>query len=126
MEPLDPDLDAGGPGDTQPGTAHGGSGRDHTDQAFRFDGRACLDPLFAALASRPGNARTMARNEGEERRGATRNHARRALAREHGEGCTAKRTDGHRTFPEVSTMAHSTTVGGPGRRRSEHQSGGAI
>ena len=54
-----------------------------------------------AFPSRPGNAQAMARSKGEERSGATRSHAQRALAREHGE-------DGeHRTFPEVSTVAHS-------------------
>src|SRR5208282_3849028 len=53
-----------------------------------------------AFPSRPGNAQAMEHNEGEERSAATRNHAQRVLAREHGE-------DGeHRTFPEVSTMAH--------------------
>jgi hypothetical protein len=72
-----------------------------------------------AFPSRPGNAQAMARSEGEERSGATRNHAQRALAREHGE-------DGeHRTFPEVSTMAQSTPVDGPGRRRRAHRARGA-
>jgi hypothetical protein len=28
MEPLDPELDTGGRGDTQPGARHGGSGGD--------------------------------------------------------------------------------------------------
>jgi hypothetical protein len=47
----------------------------------------------------------MARNEGEERSGAARSQARRALQREHGE-------DGeHRTFPGVSTMAHFAPAG---------------
>jgi hypothetical protein len=42
----------------------------------------------------------MARSEGEERSGAARSHAQRALQREHGE-------DGeHRTFPGVSGLAH--------------------
>jgi hypothetical protein len=50
----------------------------------------------------------MARSGGEERSGATRSHAQRVLPREHGE-------DGeHRTFPAVSTMAHSAPAGGPG------------
>jgi transposase InsO family protein len=54
-----------------------------------------------AFPSRPEEARAMARREGEERSGATRSHAQRALPREHGE-------DGeHRTFPDASTMAHS-------------------
>jgi hypothetical protein len=50
----------------------------------------------------------MARSGGEERSGATRSHAQRAVQREHGE-------DGeHRTFPGVSTMAHSAPAGGAG------------
>ena len=65
-----------------------------------------------AFPSRPGAARAAARNGGDGRSGATRSHAQRALSREHGE-------DGeHRTFPEVSTVAHSAPVGGPGRRGS--------
>jgi len=65
-----------------------------------------------AFPSRPGAARAAARNGGDERSGATRSHAQRALSREHGE-------DGeHRTFPEVSTVAHSAPGGGPGRRGS--------
>ncbi len=63
-----------------------------------------------AFPSRPGNAWATARNGGDGRRAATRSHAQRAEAREHGE-------DGeHRTFPEVSTVAHSTRVGGPGHQ----------
>ena len=63
-----------------------------------------------AFPSRPGAARATARNGGDGRSGATRSHAQRALSREHGE-------DGeHRTFPEVSTVAHSAPVGGSGRR----------
>ena len=67
-----------------------------------------------AFPSRPDSAHAMARNEGEERSGATRNHAQRAWAREHGE---------HRTFPEVSTMAHSIPVGGPSHHDRGHQPG---
>jgi len=64
-----------------------------------------------AFPSRPGAARAAARSAGEGRRGATRNHAQRAPAREHGE-------DGeHRTFLGVSTAAHSAPVGGAGNRR---------
>jgi hypothetical protein len=73
-----------------------------------------------AFPFRPGNAQAMARNDGEQRSGATRNHAQHALAREHGE-------DGeHRTFPEVSTIAHSTPVGGPRHRNRGHQPGRAL
>ena len=64
-----------------------------------------------AFPSRPGNARATERNGGEERSGATRSHAQRALAREHGE------VGEHRTFPEVSSVAHSAPVGGPAHRR---------
>jgi hypothetical protein len=67
-----------------------------------------------AFPPRPDSAQTMARNEGEERSGATRSHAQRALARERGE---------HRTFPEVSTMVCSKPRGGPGHRHSGHQPG---
>jgi putative transposase len=71
-----------------------------------------------AFLSRPDNASAMARNAGEERSTAARSHAQRPLRREHGE-------DGaHRTFPEVSTMAHSRSAGGSGHRRAG-QSGGA-
>ena len=69
-----------------------------------------------AFPSRPGNARATARNGGDGRRAATRNHAQRALAREHGE-------DGeHRTFSEVSTVAHSLRVGGPGHQHKTRYS----
>ena len=71
-----------------------------------------------AFPSRPGCAQATARNGGEERSGATRSHAQRALAREHGE-------DGeHRTFPAVSTVAHSAPVGGAGRPATPRQQGG--
>ena len=68
----------------------------------------------ASLLSRPDLAPPEPRRatEGNGRSGATRSHAQRALAREHGE-------DGeHRTFPAVSTVAHSAPVGGSGRCRS--------
>jgi putative transposase len=69
-----------------------------------------------AFPSRPGNARATARNGGDGRRAATRNHAQRAVAREHGE-------DGeHRTFSEVSTVAHSLRVGGPGHQHKTRYS----
>ena len=59
-----------------------------------------------AFPSRPGATPATARSAGEARSGATRSHAQRAVAREHGE-------DGeHRTFPAVSTVAHSTPVAG--------------
>ena len=57
----------------------------------------------ASLLSRPDLALPKSRRaaEGIGRSGATRSHAQRAVAREHGE-------DGERrTFPEVSTVAHS-------------------
>jgi len=57
-----------------------------------------------AFPSQPENATAAARSGGDGRRGATRSHAQRALRREHGE-------DGeHRTFPEVSTAAHSNAA----------------
>ena len=60
-----------------------------------------------AFPSRPGRAQAMERNEGDERSTATRSHAQRALvAREHGEAGE------HRTFSAVSTVAHSSPVGG--------------
>jgi hypothetical protein len=79
--------------------------------------RVAQNPLSCSIGepafpSRPGAAQAAARSGGEERSGATRSHAQRALSREHGE-------DGeHWTFPEVSTVAHSAPVGGPGRPRS--------
>jgi hypothetical protein len=63
-----------------------------------------------AFPPRPGSAQAATRNAGDGRSGATRNHAQSALAHEHGE-------DGeHRTFPEVSTVAHSCRSR-TGRRR---------
>jgi hypothetical protein len=59
-----------------------------------------------AFPSRPGSARAAARNEGDERSGATRSHAQRALSREHGEAGE------HRTFSAVSTVTHSSPIGG--------------
>ena len=72
-------------------------------------------PLFSSIGepafpSRPGSAQATAHNEGDGRSRATRSHAQRALAHEHGE-------DGeHRTFSEVSTVAHSLPVAGSQRR----------
>ncbi len=72
-----------------------------------------------AFPSRPDTASAVARNAGEERSTAARSHAQRPLRREHGE-------DGaHRTFPEVSTMAHSRSAGGGSAHRRAGQSGGA-
>jgi len=72
-----------------------------------------------AFLSRPDTASALARNAGEERSTAARSHAQRPLRREHGE-------DGaHRTFPEVSTMAHSRSAGGGSAHRRAGQSGGA-
>jgi hypothetical protein len=59
-----------------------------------------------AFPSRPGIVQTTARNEGDGRSGATRSHAQRALSREHGEDAE------HRTFSAVSTVAHSSSLGG--------------
>ena len=63
-----------------------------------------------AFPSRPEKNNAGARSEGQERGGATRSHAQRPLRREHGE-------DGeHRTLPEASTLASSTTPGATGHR----------
>jgi transposase InsO family protein len=63
-----------------------------------------------AFPPRPGSAQATARNAGDGRSGATRSHAQSALAHEHGE-------DGeHRTFSAVSTVAHSSPVGGSHRQ----------
>jgi putative transposase len=63
-----------------------------------------------AFPSRPARTAATARNGGEGRRAVTRSHAQRAMAREHGE-------DGeHRTFSDVSIVAHSMPVGEPGYR----------
>ena len=63
--------------------------------AFLFDRATLLSRSDLALPKLRRAA------EGIGRSGATRSHAQRAVAREHGE-------DGeHRTFPEVSTVAHS-------------------
>jgi len=65
-----------------------------------------------AFPSRPGSAQAAARNAGDGRSRATRSHAQGALAHEHGE-------DGeHRTFSAVSTVAHSSPVGGSHFRTS--------
>jgi putative transposase len=65
-----------------------------------------------AFPSRPGSAQAMARNGGDGRSRATRSHAQRALSREHGE------EGEHRTFSEVSTVAHSPPVADSHRRRA--------
>jgi transposase InsO family protein len=84
--------------------------RDAVVQAAVHQGQLSSSTGQPAFPSRPGCAQATARNEGEARSGATRSHAQRALAREHGE-------DGeHRTFPAVSTVAHSAPVGGSDRR----------
>jgi len=71
-----------------------------------------------AFPSRPDNVSAMPRNAGEERSTAARNHAQRRLRREHGE-------DGaHRTFAEVSAMAHSGSAVGPVHRWVSDQTGG--
>jgi putative transposase len=68
-----------------------------------------------AFPPRPGSAQATARNEGDGRSRATRSHAQRGLPREHGE-------DGeHRTFSAVSTVAHSSPVGGSHRRTPTRQ-----
>jgi transposase InsO family protein len=82
--------------------------RDIVIQAAATRTRLSGSAEVPAFPSRPDNASAMARNAGEERSTAARSHAQRLLRREHGE-------DGaHRTFPEVSTMAHSGSAGGPG------------
>src|ERR1700684_135052 len=63
-----------------------------------------------AFPSRPGSAQAAERNTGDGRSGATRSHAQRALAREHGEAGE------HQTFSAVSTVAHSSPVGDSHRR----------
>ena len=79
-------------------------------QAAASPGKLSGSTGATAFPSRPSNARPTARNGGDGRRAATRNHAQRASAREHGE-------DGeHRTFSEVSTVVHSSRVGGPGHQ----------
>ena len=77
-----------------------------------------------AFPSRPGKAKATARSGGAwaakrtKRSGATRSHAQRAMAREHGE-------DGeHRTFPAVSTVAHFAPVGGTRRGTGRLPTGG--
>jgi putative transposase len=93
--------------------------RDTVIQAPASRTRLSGSAKASAFPSRPDNASAMARNEGEERSTAARNHAQRPLRREHGE-------DGaHRTFPEVSTMAHPGSAGEPGHRRAFGQTGGA-
>jgi putative transposase len=84
----------------------------------------CQTPLSSstggpASPSRPGKAQATERNAGEGRSGASRSHAQRAFAREHGENGE------HRTFPAVSTVAHTAPVGGSGRRAGCPPQGGA-
>jgi transposase InsO family protein len=59
-----------------------------------------------AFPSRPGSVQAAERSEGDGRSRATRSHAQRALAREHGEAGE------HRTFSAVSSVANSSPVGG--------------
>jgi transposase InsO family protein len=93
--------------------------RDTVVQAAAWRNQLSGSAKAPAFPSRPDSASAMARNAGEARSTAARSHAQRPLRREHGE-------DGaHRTFPEVSTMAHSGSAGGPGHRRASGQTGGA-
>ena len=74
-----------------------------TGSALRGVTQAGFPVRSASLLSRPDLVlpKPQRAAEGIGRSGATRSHAQRAVAREHGE-------DGeHRTFPEVSTVAHS-------------------
>jgi transposase InsO family protein len=92
--------------------------RDPVIQAALSQSRLSSSIGEPAFPSRPGCAQATARNGGEGRSGATRSHAQRAPAREHGE-------DGeHRTFPAVSTVAHSAPVGRSGRRAARLPQGG--
>jgi putative transposase len=89
--------------------------RDTIIQAAPRRNRLSGSAKLPAFPSRPDVAQAMARSGGEERSGATRSHAQRQFRRAHGE-------DGeHRTFPGVSTMAHSASAGGPGHRRTSGQ-----
>jgi hypothetical protein len=65
-----------------------------------------------AFPSRPGSAQATARNEGDERCGATRSAPCRARA------CEASE---HRTFSAMSTVSHSSPVGGSHLRTSALQ-----
>ena len=76
---------------------------DYTGSALRGVTQASFPVRSTSLLSRPDLAMAKPRRAAERigRSGATRSHAQRAVPREHGE-------DGeHRTFPEVSTVAHS-------------------
>ena len=79
--------------------------------------KTCFPVRSASLLSRPDLAPPKPRSATEGMGGAEPPAATRSalFAREHGE-------DGeHRTFPAVSTVAHSAPVGGSGRRRSTYK-----
>jgi putative transposase len=89
--------------------------RDMLIQAATSQNRLSSSIGEPAFPPRPGSAQATARNEGDGRSRATRSHAQSALAHEHGE-------DGeHRTFSAVSTVAHSSPVGGSHRRPPARQ-----
>src|SRR6478735_12409520 len=85
---------------------------DYTGSALRGVTQAGFPVRSASLLSRPDLALAEPRRaaEGIGRSGATRSHAQRAVAREHGEAGE------HRTFSEGSTVAHSMYVGGRGHQ----------
>jgi transposase InsO family protein len=86
--------------------------RDSVVQASLSPSRLSSSIGEPAFPSRPGKPQATERNEGAwaakrtKRSAATRSHAQRALSREHGEHGE------HRTFPAVSTVAHSVPVEG--------------
>jgi hypothetical protein len=100
LEWADPQLDTSGRGHPQPGARCYNSGGHLTNPAFRFDRRTCFP---APTWQRPSHGAQRRRWEEQSH---PQPRAARPVAREHGEAGE------HRTFSAVSTVAHSSPVGG--------------
>ena len=100
LEWVDPQLDTGRRRHPQSRARQHRPGGDLTNPAFRFDRRACFPVPTWQRPSHGAQRRRWEEQSHPEPRAA------RPIAREHGE-------DGeHRTFSAVSTVAHSSPVGG--------------
>ena len=109
LEWVDPQLETGWRRHPQSGARHHHPGGNLTNPAFRFDRRACFPvPTWQHPSHGAQRRRWEERSHPQPR-------AARPVAREHGEAGE------HRTFSAVSTVAHSSPVGGPHLRTSAPQ-----
>ena len=109
LERADPQLDTGWRRHAQSGAQHRRPGGNIANPAFRFDRTACFPvPTWQCPSHGAQRRRWEERSHPQPR-------AARPVAREHGEAGE------HRTFSAVSTVAHSSPVGGSHRRTSTPQ-----